>query len=140
MEAKTEQYGPCPPPCVDTMQHLSPRYSFCLHVDAEALDSVVHGAPQPPELDSSGVGWVALIDANWDLPDPDTFDYQDNGMDPRIHDPTDEGEVPVEGCKLYDVGWMRMGAQSIGISAYSALTNPANWVHLYRRPPAVWTR
>lgn len=39
----------------------SPRYQFCVQVDAAALHSVVHDAPTPPEPDVTKKGWVKLI-------------------------------------------------------------------------------
>lgn len=39
-----------------------PRYTYCVHVDADAVDSVVVRAPQPPMHDSRDkVGYVNLV-------------------------------------------------------------------------------
>jgi hypothetical protein len=38
-----------------------PRYTYCVHVDADALDSVVNRAPQPPEFDMHQVAYVNLV-------------------------------------------------------------------------------
>ncbi|KAI8943079.1 hypothetical protein NX059_001111 [Plenodomus lindquistii] len=38
-----------------------PRYMYCVHVDADAVDSVVKLAPQPPKWDREKVGWVNLV-------------------------------------------------------------------------------
>jgi hypothetical protein len=39
----------------------SPRYRFCVQVDADALKSVDYDAPLPEEGDVSRKGWVKLI-------------------------------------------------------------------------------
>lgn len=39
----------------------SPRYHFCVQVDAAALHSVVHDAPAPPAFDLTKKSWVKLI-------------------------------------------------------------------------------
>lgn len=123
----------------DTMLYSSPRYSYCVHVDAGSLASVING-PQPPILDDRGVGWVNLIDAAWEIPERETFNDDGNSSDVEIDDPTDEGEEPIDGCRLYDVGWMKMGAQSLCVPAYTYLHNPSLWMAAYKRPPEVWTR
>jgi hypothetical protein len=38
-----------------------PRYKCCVHVDADAVDSVVKRAPQPPKFDRDQVGYVNLV-------------------------------------------------------------------------------
>lgn len=38
-----------------------PRYTYCVHADADAVDSVVRRAPQPPTLDREKVGYVNLV-------------------------------------------------------------------------------
>jgi len=42
-----------------------PRYTFFLHVDGDALDSVVRRAPQPPADDPEAVGYVNIVNAQW---------------------------------------------------------------------------
>jgi hypothetical protein len=39
----------------------SPRYTYCVHVDADVLESVVNRAPQPPERDRRQIGYVNLV-------------------------------------------------------------------------------
>ena len=43
----------------------SPRYQFCVQVDAAALHSVVYDAPAPPAIDVTKKGWVKLISKSW---------------------------------------------------------------------------
>ena len=70
------------------------RYTFPIHVDAVSLHSVVHAAPQLPQYDMEGIGYVNVLDCHWGDLDPED---------------QDEGEEPVEGCRLYDVGQMKAG-------------------------------
>ena len=60
-EARAEQRGQPGGPA--TMLDLSPRYTFCMHVDSAALDSVVRLAPAPPVADDEGTGYVNMVDA-----------------------------------------------------------------------------
>lgn len=38
-----------------------PRHTYCIYVDADAIDSVVNRAPQPPQRDFRKIGYVTLI-------------------------------------------------------------------------------
>jgi hypothetical protein len=38
-----------------------PRYTYCVHVDADVLDSTVNRAPQPPEHDDRQIAYVNLL-------------------------------------------------------------------------------
>lgn len=38
-----------------------PRYTYCVHVDADVLDSVVNRAPQPPSWDPRNIAYVNLV-------------------------------------------------------------------------------
>lgn len=45
-----------------------PRHTYCVHVDADVLDSVVNRAPQPPLWDWREIGYVNLVEVwhvNW---------------------------------------------------------------------------
>ena len=120
------------------MLDMAPRYTFCLQVDAAALESVVNKAPRPPKPDFDGIGYVNLIDAKWEKPDPATYDYEDSGLDPETDDPTDDGEPEIEGCKMQDVGWMKVCVHGLLPSAYSILQQSGAYYAVYTRPPHVW--
>ena len=74
------------------------------------------------------------------MPDPATFDYKGSGLDPETYDPTDEGEPEVEGCKLEDVGWMKVAVCGLMPEAYSFLQGLGAYYSVYQRPPMVWVR
>ncbi|KAF2824328.1 hypothetical protein CC86DRAFT_468473 [Ophiobolus disseminans] len=38
-----------------------PRHTYCVHVDADVLDSVVNRAPQPPTWDERSIAYVNLV-------------------------------------------------------------------------------
>ena len=71
----------------------SPRYQFCVQVDAAALHSDVHDAPAPPEPDVTKKGWVKLINKTW-IPLEE---------DPRAR-PNPNPYEPGEGVTERDVG------------------------------------
>ena len=100
----------------------SPRYRFAVQVDAEALRSVVHEAPAPPELDTTNKGWVKLIDKSWYLG-------------------RSEGDVdslePIEGVTERDVGWMKVPYQDVMTEYYTRCRSLNDWNLNYRRPPGI---
>lgn len=110
----------------------SPRYQYCIHVDDEALDSVVRLAPRPPETDFEGVGYVNLVDGLWsdDADEPEVGDEDDAGDGQNPDDEDDEAEV----------GWMRVCADGLHPSVYSALLDRGMYYVMYKKPPQVCVR
>ena len=100
----------------------SPRYRYCIQVDATCLNSIVYNAPAPPIPDASTKGFVNLIDKDW-TPDLDG----------------EEAEGELEGCKLEEVGWMRVAYQDVMVDFHQYLRGWNNWYHEYRRLPVVGT-
>ena len=98
----------------------SPRYRFAVQVDAEALRSIVHNAPVPPELDTTKKGYVKLIDTSWHL----------GRSDGRF----DHSLEPIEGVTEYDVGWMKVPYQNVMTEYYTKCRSLNNWYINYRRP------
>ena len=69
----------------------SPRYMFCVQVDAAALHSVVHDAPAPPAFDVTKKGWVKLVSKDW-IPREE---------DPRARGRPDPNDYePIEGLPM----------------------------------------
>lgn len=112
-----------------------PRYAACLAVDAASLASVLEG-PQPPEVDLEDSTFVYLIDRCWEHVDRESYDWEAMGQDPAQDDPEDEGEEEVEGCKMFDVGWMKVNSNGIAPRTYDLLDG-MGWDGLYVRPPRV---
>jgi hypothetical protein len=112
---------------------ISPRYRFCIQVDEIALNSVLRYHNQGNSFYS---GHVNVISLNWELPDPDDEEHA-NATD-LGYDTIDQGELPIESCRLYDVGWMRCDIGHILPTLYSYLIKNANFEEwYYRRPPAI---
>ncbi|KAK3169508.1 hypothetical protein OEA41_008892 [Lepraria neglecta] len=105
---------------------LSPRYQFCVQVDAAALHSVVHDAPAPPAIDLTKNGWVKLINKSW-IPREE---------DPRAR-PDPNAYEPIEGVTERDVGWMKCPYQSVMTEYYSGNEGLNGWRTEYCRPPKV---
>jgi hypothetical protein len=76
---------------------LSQRYRYCVQVDAVALESVIHGAPSPPQ------GFIDIIWKDWE---------------PSRPDPREEVEEPIKGCTQHKVGWMRVDYQDVMVGMY----------------------
>lgn len=108
-----------------------PRFNYCVQVDEAALKTVLEQAAadfEAWEFES----YVNLINIDWEPPNPDEHDPEETGKD----DPFDEGEEDVEGCKLSDVGWMRVGAGWLVPSLYRSL-HVTDWETCYTRPPRI---
>lgn len=65
-----------------------PRYTFCVHVDAGVLDSVVNRAPQPPAFDARQIAYVNLVQLRHESSDEggaqlygDADEFDGNGGD-----------------------------------------------------------
>jgi hypothetical protein len=101
---------------------LSQRYRYCVQVDAVALQSVIHDAPTPPQLDTTSDGFVNLIWKDWE---------------PYRPDRREAVEEPIEDCTLNDVGWMRVAYQDVMVGMYCYLRGWNDWYREYRRPPEV---
>lgn len=101
-----EQQGP------DASARRSQRYNYCLHVDREALESVLAG-PAPPG-DELGDGFVNLVCLE-----------TRGGMRPEYNG--DEREQ----C------WMRIEYHGLMLGWYSQFRQPGSWFTEYRPPPQV---
>lgn len=124
-------------PSTSTSMLDTPRYNFCIHVDADSLDSVVDRGPPPEVPDMNKISYVNLLDVNFKMPDLATFDWESEGMVKGVDDPTDDGEPPVEGRTLEDVGWMKLCVDGLAPEAYAELEPVHRWYEFYRRPPIV---
>ncbi|KAL9639681.1 MAG: hypothetical protein Q9164_000773 [Protoblastenia rupestris] len=100
----------------------SQRYRYCIHIDAEALESVVQHARAPPQPEARGPGFVNIVSRYWE---PDTSDLMGKGAE------------PVEGSELQDVGWMKVGYQCVMVDFYVLLRDWNDWYREYRRPPKI---
>lgn len=112
-----------------------PRYRFLVQVDEDSLNSIIDRETKTPRDYSKGRGHVNLIYADWELPDPkESVEEQD--VDSEVEDPLDEDEEPIEGCKLFDVGWMKTHITVFGVAAQPYLDDEG-WRINYVRPPGV---
>jgi hypothetical protein len=103
----------------------NPRHEYCVHVDEEAMRSVL----------SSGEGYVNLVKADWALPNAEEAACRRRHSE--AEDPFDDGEESIEGCTMHDVGWMKIGLYSL-TGAYVRL-NETTWDISYMRPPSIAT-
>lgn len=98
----------------------SQRYNYCIHVDKEALSSVISGPP-PPE-NNLGKGFVNLVCLNiWGSMRPEHV----------------EGRGENENC------WMRIAYQDLMVTWHSLFRKQGSWLTEYRAPPEVgrpWDR
>lgn len=109
------------------------RYQFCLQLDAEALYSIIDPVSKALKSRAKLNGHINLIDVKWALADEDdcAVRREIDGME----DPLDEREEPLEGCRLFDVGWMKMRPMELLPHFYPNIES--TWEYSYRRPPAL---
>lgn len=112
-----------------------PRYSYFVQIDAESLYSIIDRETKTPLEWASLRGHVNLIDAQWKLPDP-AYCAAVREIDPEVEDPFDEDEEPLEGCKLFDVGWMKTHYSVFDVGAQQYLDGEG-WRINYVRPPGI---
>ncbi|KAK5677282.1 hypothetical protein LTS10_010471 [Elasticomyces elasticus] len=116
----------------------TPRYSFCLQADEAALRSVTSTADVTLDNRDRG-GFLNLIDAKWALPSRDELEElrREQEIEEReVEDLCDEGYEAVEGCKMRDVGWMRVNIGSAMPGFYSQVLH-GGWEFDYVRPPGI---
>lgn len=99
----------------------SQRYLYCMLVDAEALESVVHWVEAPPASDTRIEGFVKIVSRYWEP------------YGARDRDPPHE---PIEGCTEDDVGWMMVDYSDV-VVFYRLLYHRNSWYIVYKRPPNV---
>ena len=136
----------------------NPRFNYCIHVDKNALESVLQ---QPSNyVEGTIPGYVNLVraDENWAMPDFDLFNWEkymadkkkqsssggagDDGDDTEgdEDDDFDEGEPEIEGSRLFDVGWMRIKVETLIPEMYDTMIKGFMWRKFYCRPPEVADR
>jgi len=110
----------------DVRMGTSPRYRYCIQVDAAALHSVVHNSPPPPQ--PAPEGWVKLIEKDWILRSQNPLFR--NHPDSNVHE-------PIEGVTEYDVGWVKCLYQDVMSGSYASTIEWNNWGRDYQRPPMI---
>lgn len=119
----------------------NPRWNFCVHVDRQALDSVLQASADADGIRGNGA-YVNLIraDASWDLPDYDRFNWSIHSpADPEEDedDEYDEFEDEIARSRLFDVGWVKVRAKSLVPELYNTLMKNNLWNSVYVRPPEI---
>jgi len=99
----------------DAVETWSPRYAYCVHVDADAIDSVVRRAPQLPAIDFKEVGYATLL-----RHDPN---YYLDGTQSPIGDTREEREALDEDDEDYysDRNDVKVPIGYLGPTSYSDL-------------------
>jgi len=105
----------------------TPRYTFCLHVDTAALESVV-GLSGPLIMDNHGKAYVNMIDVSWryGVVDKTSGENYDS-----------EEEEEVEGYRCHDVGWMKVAVHTLWVFVYHSLLDTSLYDNIYTRPPHI---
>lgn len=114
---------------------ITPRYSYCIHVDDDALYFTLRRDSRLINPD----GYVNLIDGFWELPThPEEVavlreQYYRDGSDALF----DDGYEPKEGCTAHKVGWMKVRIAHLMPYAYARLLSTHMFDRYYVRPPEI---
>ncbi|KAF5859811.1 hypothetical protein ETB97_002420 [Aspergillus alliaceus] len=109
----------------------SGRYRFFIMVDQEALESVL-SVPEPHY--PSTTGFVRLVNGVWKPEELDQDELEERGLSK----PSELEEFePLEGCRLEDVGWMKVSFQDAELPAFLKFCDNLRWLRYYRRPPLI---
>jgi hypothetical protein len=103
------------------------RYTYCIQVNDEALESIVR-KPDPPDRYDTTWGFVNVIDAKWE-----PYDRFDGEGETR--EALEDEEEPIEGCTNLNVGWMRVRYDRAVRLTYTDLRD--RWEDWYCRPPEI---
>jgi hypothetical protein len=104
--------------------HLTPRYMFVIHVDAESLQSVVEDTPQPPKPDNDGIGYVNFVDRLWKL-------------HPPIQCPEDADFDDGDEREWEDMGHMRFCLEGLHPRIYSLVSDRSTYYIFHKSQPEV---
>jgi hypothetical protein len=91
------------------------RYRYCLHVDQEAVESVLE-CPEPPPADELGGGYVNIVRAVGTEGEAD----HEGGDEPRL-----------------DPGHMRISYADLLVTWYNLFRPEGAWETEYRQPPEI---
>ncbi|KAF2224014.1 hypothetical protein BDZ85DRAFT_280633 [Elsinoe ampelina] len=114
----------------------SPRGSYCVMIDQDALEAILAAEP-PPDDDPSEEPYVILLDKTWRQRYKDgTYDSGDDLAtgEGESREPVDEGCEPIEDCRMEDVGWMYTDMTILAVRTFVSL-DAIGWDHCYARPP-----
>lgn len=102
------------------------RYNCFVHVDEEALQSVLRGPERENEYGE--LAHVNFVDALWE---PYGDSHFEGGYEPDILE-------PIDGCTEGNVGWMRMSVHLVfSAYIYVGAGDSTHWHLFYRRPPDI---
>lgn len=118
-------------------------YTNCIFVDEEVLEAILHG-PDPNLGDMNAVvgdkskaAFAKVLDDQYDeiQYQYDETEISDDEERERVNR-GDEGWPPVDGCRKFDAGWVKIAAGSLIPRAYYVLMD-GGWRSYYIRPPSV---
>lgn len=118
-------------------QHTTPRYTYCLHVDQDALASVMDHFGSSKFSKQQRTPYVNLIDSTWVKSAGSIQPWTDRELyevlDPDTEEQEEE-ENPVGRFTVYSVGWMMVDVRFCMPGTYARLipmTNGLDPLHMY---------
>ncbi|PPJ60895.1 hypothetical protein CBER1_10964 [Cercospora berteroae] len=119
--------------------HTVEKYSACIYADEEVVESVLQGEdPRVGFFETPLRAYVKVLDVEYDE-ETDQYDSEDE-PDEKVRallNSDDDGCDPIEGCRSYDVGWVKATARLLMPRTYAVLSKASGWERVYVRPPAL---
>ncbi|CAK1367000.1 hypothetical protein CB0940_10341 [Cercospora beticola] len=115
-------------------------HTNCIYADAEVIESVLNG-PDPnsgaPRIDVDRTAWVKILEGlcKDEVDQFDEDEISDDEERAKVNS-GDEGFEPINGCRLHDLGWIKVAASNLISGAYYCLNN-GGWYAYYVRPPFI---
>ncbi|USP74653.1 hypothetical protein yc1106_01927 [Curvularia clavata] len=101
-----------------------PRHTFCVHVDADVLDSVVNRAPQPPTWDRRHIAYANLVQLRHE-------DFAEElGIPVQDFTNNDEEDEEEDDASEYgDLNFVKVPLSYLGPESYNELYSWSNFEH-----------
>ncbi|GIZ48413.1 hypothetical protein CKM354_001147400 [Cercospora kikuchii] len=115
------------------------KYNACIYADEEVVESVLEGEdPRVGFYRTPLRAYVKILDIQYT---EETYQY-DSEDEPdeaarALLNSDDDGYDPIEGCRSYDVGWVKAAARLLIPRTYAVLCYASGWDRMYVRPPAL---
>ncbi|CAK1367003.1 uncharacterized protein RHO25_011718 [Cercospora beticola] len=115
------------------------KYGACIYADEEVVESVLQGEdPRAGFFDTPYHAYVKILDYQFE-DEPYQYDSEEE-PDEQVRaslNAGDDGCDPIEGCRSYDVGWVKAAARMLMPWVYAMLSKGEGWDWVYVRPPAI---
>lgn len=121
----------------------SPRQGHPIFADKDSVDSVLAGPAAPGNWGSEDshdpTAYIIVMDMCWwdDRDEKNARGPLPEGVEDMEFEPDDQGYLPINGCRMYDVGWTKVSVRKLYPRLHCLLTSSDFWDAMYQRPPKI---